>query len=543
MMSGIAEHMTRRSLLRATSVSVVGATALQASATSAPSTGSAVSPPAGPAAGSRALTGATGLFRELDDKIEAGMRQFAIPGAAVGIFCRGVEYVRGYGVTNVDYPVPVNGDTLFRIGSTTKTFIGTTIMRLVEAGKIDLDSPVRRYLPDLRTSDPTVAARVTVRQLLNHTSGWLGDYLTDYGPGDDAATRYVAGLATVPQLTPPGTVFAYNNAALVVAGRLIEVVTGGTYEAAVGALLLDPLGLTHSKYFVDSVIGFNIAASHDVVDGKAVVDPGAFKLWRSLDAAGALMSTARDQLRYARFHLGDGTVPGSGAQLLSRQSLLAMRSNPGPGGTLFVELDGVGITWTLRPSAEGVRIVQHGGDWNGQHSGFLMVPDRGFALTLLTNSDGGPNLVDELFTDDWALRRFAGISNLPAVPRVLSPAELAPYEGTYTQQSIGPAGDLETGQFQLTAANGQLLATVDGTPAARLAFYRPDYVLVLGPNGEPAPSRANFVHGAGGRVDWLSQGGRLSRHETAATAAPDPIPSQGRSSSTNPFRRRSLAIR
>lgn len=247
-------------------------------------------------------------------------------------------------------------------------------------------------------------------------------------------------------------------------------------------------------------------------------------------------------MRYARFHLGNGTVPGGGARLLSQQSLLAMRSNPGPGGTLFVELDGVGVDWLLRPSAEGVRIVQHGGDWTGQHSGFLMVPDRGFAITLLTNSEGGPNLVDELFTDDWALRRFVGISNLPAAPLALSPAQLAPYEGTYTNEAIGPAGDLETGQFELTAANGQLVATADGTPAARLAFYRPDYVLILGPNGEPTPTRANFVRSASGRVDWLLLGGRLSRRETTAATSSDRSASPGRRTHTNPFQRRPLAI-
>jgi Beta-lactamase len=113
-----------------------------------------------------------------------------------------------------------------------------------------------------------------------------------------------------------------------------------------------------------------------------------------------------------------------------------MRSNLGPGGTLFVELDGVGVTWMLRPSAEGVRIVQHGGTSTGQHSGFLMVPERGFALTVLTNSEGGPNLVRDLFVDDWALRRFAGVSTPPAVPRVLNPGELAPYEGRYESQEI-----------------------------------------------------------------------------------------------------------
>jgi CubicO group peptidase (beta-lactamase class C family) len=523
--------LNRRTVLRATTATVAAATL--------PTFGTrAVAAPRQPTTPS---TGG-GLFHELDEKIQTGMATYGIPGAAVGVFYRGQEYVRGYGVTNVDHPTPVDPDTVFRIGSTTKTFTGTTVMRLVEQGRIDLDAPVRRYLPDFRTADPIVAARITVRQLLNHSAGWLGDDLLDTGPGDDAIARFTTALVQAPQLTPPGRVFSYNNAALSVAGRVIEVVTGHTYEQVVRGLLIDPLGLTHSRYFTDEIIGFNVAASHAVVNGRPAVQPDFFRLWRSLNPAGGLISSARDQLRFARFHLGDGSVPGGGARLLSQRSLLAMRSNPGPGGTLFVELDGVGITWMLRPSAEGVRIVQHGGDWTGQHSGFLMVPDRGFALTLLTNSETGPNLVEELFTDDWALRRFAGVSNLPAVPRTLSPAQLAPYEGTYTQQSIGPAGDLETAQFQLTGSNGQLLAAVDGTPGARLAFYRPDYVLIFGPNGEPTPDRANFVRGTGGRVDWLLQGGRLSRHETTAAAFPDRGTTPSGRTHTNPFQRRPLAI-
>src|SRR5262249_9785929 len=148
----------------------------------------------------------------------------------------------------------VDGDTVFRIGSTTKTFTGTVMMRLVELGKVALDAPVRRYLPDLRTSDPSVAARVTVRQLLNHTAGWLGDYFEGNSAGADAPARWAAGIAKLPQLPPPGTVFAYNNAAVELAGRVIEVVTGAPYEVAVRALLVDPLGLAHSRFFVDEII-------------------------------------------------------------------------------------------------------------------------------------------------------------------------------------------------------------------------------------------------------------------------------------------------
>jgi CubicO group peptidase (beta-lactamase class C family) len=496
---------TRRTLLRVTS------------ATAAATATSAVF---GAPALAKAPDSRNPLFRQLDEKILAGMAKYQIPGVAVGVFHRGVEYVKGYGVTNLDYPVPVDGDTVFRIGSTTKTFTGTVLMRLVDQGRVALDAPVRTYLPDFRTSDPSVAPRVTVRHLLNHTAGWLGDYFEDTGPGDDAAARYAAGMARLPQLTAPGTVFAYNNAALQLAGRVVEAVTGTSFEAATRALLIDPLGLAHSRFFADEIIGFNVAASHTFDEGgKVVVEPQLFRLWRSLHAAGGLISSARDQLRYARFHLGDGTVPGGSTRLLRRQSLLAMRSNPGPGGTLFVELDGVGVTWMLRPTAEGVRVVQHGGNWPGQHSGFLMVPERGFAITLLTNGDGGPALVDELFTDDWALRRFAGVRNLPAVPRKLSRGELAPYEGRYTQQSIGAAGEVGSIEFDLVADDGQLLLTVGGEPGARVAFYKPDYVLVLGPDGTPTSGRANFVRGADGTVAWLRSGGRLARRGPADAAA------------------------
>lgn len=519
-MSTFVSHLTRRMLLRATSASAVATTAGAALASPV----SAAPAPARSPVTPSVPRDTAALFAELDTKIEAGMATYAIPGAAVGVLYRGIEYVKGYGVTNIDYPTPVDGDTVFRIGSTTKTFTGTTAMRLVEAGKLDLDAPLRRYLPDFRTADPTVADTATVRELFNHTPGWLGDDLLDTGPGDDAAARYAAGMSADPQLTTPGTVFAYNNAALAVAGRIVEIVTGTTYESAVRQLVIDPLGLAHTRYFADEIIGFNVAAPHNLVNGQAVVDEDFYRVWRSVDAAGALISSARDQLRWARFHLGHGTVPGGTTRLLSQQSLQAMRANPGPGGTLFVELDGVGVTWMLRPSAEGVRIVQHGGDWPGQHSGFLMVPQRGFAITLLTNSEGGPGLVDELFVDDWALRRFAGISNLPAVPRTLSPAELAPYEGVYVQQQIGPDGTLVSGSFELAASDGQLLATVSGIPYVRLVFYRPDFVLVRGPNGEQTPIRANFVRGAGGGVDWLRFGGRLLRHAAAPGVAPRTAP-------------------
>ena len=126
------------------------------------------------------------------------MKEHGIPGVAVGMIHQGARYIKGYGVTNVDYPTPVDGDTLFRIGSTTKTFTGAAAMRLVDRGKLDLDERVRTYLPEFATSQPSVARRVTLRQLLNHSAGWLGEYYADKGPGDDALARYVEGDGAAP---------------------------------------------------------------------------------------------------------------------------------------------------------------------------------------------------------------------------------------------------------------------------------------------------------------------------------------------------------
>lgn len=459
-------------------------------------------------------------FDELDAKIDAGMIAYAIPGIAVAIWAGGHEYVRGYGVTNVDHPTPVDGDTVFRIGSTTKTFTGTVMMRLVEQGKVDLDSPVRRYLPDFAVADESASATVTVRQLLNHSAGWDGRNGQDFGRGDDAIARYVNSMSHLPQLTPPGTAFSYNNAALVVAGRIIELVTGTTYESAMQELLLDPLRLANTRYFSDQIIGLNVAASHRVIDGKPLVDTEFWAFPRSCNPTGGLMSTARDQLRYAQFHLGDGRAPG-GEHILSRESLEAMRSNPGPGGTLWVELTGMGVTWMLRPSAQNATIVEHGGTWKGQRSGFFMAPDRHFAMTVLTNSDGGFDLINDLFSADWVLHRFTGLTNLPATPRHLDAIDLAPYAGRYIAEQVSQDGSVEQTVIDFRAGDGQLtgsmsigVADQDGrnSTGLGLAFYRSDYGLDLGPDNEPTGSRSNFVRGADGKVSWLcSQHGRLFR--------------------------------
>ena len=164
----------------------------------------------------------TSTFTALQSHITTLMDEHHVPGVAVGILHNGETYTAGFGVTNVDHPLPVTDDTLFQIGSISKTFTGSLIMQLVAQSKVDLDATVRTYLPDFKLADEQAAANATIRHLLTHTGNWVGDFFIETGEGDDAAARYVARMAELSQLAPLGTVFSYNNAGFYVLGHIIE---------------------------------------------------------------------------------------------------------------------------------------------------------------------------------------------------------------------------------------------------------------------------------------------------------------------------------
>lgn len=187
-----------------------------------------------------------------------------VPGVSIGVHYDEEDHTAGFGITNVNHPLPVTEDTLFQIGSTSKTVCATAAMRLVEQGKLDLDRPIRAYLPGLTLADETVAANVTLRHLFNHTGGWVGDFFEDSGAGDDALAKISANMAHLAQLTPLGEVFSYNNAGFYLAGRVIETVAGKPYEAVARELVLEPLGMSRSFFFAREVITDRVVVGHRV---------------------------------------------------------------------------------------------------------------------------------------------------------------------------------------------------------------------------------------------------------------------------------------
>jgi CubicO group peptidase (beta-lactamase class C family) len=442
--------------------------------------------------------------------------EYAVPGVAVGIYLDGEEQYAVHGVTSAENPLPVDENTLFQFGSTGKTYTATAIMRLVEEGKLDLDAPVRTYLPDLRLQDEDVATRVTILQLLNHTAGWQGDYFEDTGLGDDAVTRYVETLAGIDQVYPLGEQASYNNAAVVLAGRVIEQVTGTTYEEAIQQLLLDPLGLENTFAFMADIMTRRFVVGHTHHKDGTITVARPWPMPRSMTPAGGWSSSVRDQLAWARFHLGDGRGK-DGQQVLSRASLDRMKEETfNLGGSAIG--DAVGISWLLK-DIDGVRMVGHGGSTNGQRAAFQMVPERNFAVVVLTNSvPNGAQLHGAVVK--WALERYLGVVQKQPEPITLSEEELIGYTGVY--ESIAAI-------VRLSLEDGKLMVQVSPSPRALernrergnedpeeeppfpIALLADDRYMVT--DGPAKGQRGFFTRDDDGAINGINLGARLATRQ------------------------------
>ena len=455
------------------------------------------------------------MGNDLQEKLGELGKTLEVPGVAAAVLVDGQGVFGYHGVTSVENPLPVDEKTLFQFGSTGKTFTATAVLRLVEDGRVDLDAPVRTYVPELRLKDADVAERVTVLQLFNHTAGWQGDLIEDTGNGDDALARYVERMATIEQVSALGATVSYNNASLSLAGRLIEKVTGQTYEQAMKELIFEPLGLRDTWFFPNDVMTRRFAVGHARHEDGRITVERPWALPRSAHPAGGMSATAADQIAWARFHLGDGTAP-DGTRLLSQELLQRMKEPTADmrGSALG---DYVGISWLLRDVA-GERLVGHGGTTNGQHSDFLMVPARGFAFISMSNcGPNGPQLNNELSA--WALEHYLGLKQEEPEQLVLGDDALAVYAGRY--ETIATV-------CTLTPENGRLMARIELKPDMAAALREqgseepePEppvpLAMVAGegdpfvvPDGPAKGMRGYFSRGADGQVNGVHLGGRLA---------------------------------
>ena len=397
--------------------------------------------------------------RALRRRLAEGANRLGVPGVAVGLYQGGAEVHAAAGVTSVDNPLPVDSHTLFQIASTTKTYTATAIMRLCELGRLSLEDRVKQHVPELCLKDKAAEQSATILHLLNHTAGWYGDVYDSMGGGDDALARLVEAMAGFEQNFPLGTQFSYNNISVSLAGRVIEKVTGKTFEAAVDELVLRPLGLDETFWFLSDVMVRRFALGHLNKEAGAEVyrAPGE---GRGANPAGGLWSNVRDQIRYARFHLGDGRSAG-GRRVLKRSTLELMRRPtvdvPQPGPPVHV-----GISWFVA-ERDGRTMVGHGGNSGGANHALEMVPEADFALSVMTNSSPRGTVLEEEIVN-WALEAYAGIRK-PAepVPLDLTPAQLREYAGVYSTEAV---------VLKIKAAGDHLVIHNEIRPEVRKALYR-----------------------------------------------------------------------
>jgi CubicO group peptidase (beta-lactamase class C family) len=445
---------------------------------------------------------------DLDAYIREQMARWTVPGLTVGGLQGNERETRAYGVASLETSYPVQRDTLFPIGSIGKVYTAALVMTLVDEGTLDLDAPVVAYLPDLRLADEHARDTITLRQLLSHQSGLFGDYDDDFGMGDDALARCVVSFHTLRQLSAPGELWAYCSSGFMLAGRVVEVVTGHSFEAAMRERLFEPLGLARSFFFAQEAIVYPTAVGHvlKTPGGDEHAVRRAYLLSRHVAPAGGIISDAGNLLTFAAFSMGDGMW--NGRRVLSPAALGAMLTPQVRSSTYlaagYAEWGGLG--WAIR-SIDGVQVVEHGGSLSGFGVKLKFVPERRFAIAVLTNSGRGGVLGDRVA--GWTLDHVLGLRAPEPAPISLPGEALARLAGRYR----GPDKEVT-----LTVADGGLRRVVrlinpagDGEQTFPPHLLRPltERAFVVVTADENAGSQVDFIAGDDGTVRFLRMDGRL----------------------------------
>jgi CubicO group peptidase (beta-lactamase class C family) len=455
-----------------------------------------------------AHSAADARFDALASLAEARMKEYGVPGVALGIVADGTVTIRGLGVTNLDDPRPIDAHTVFPVASISKTFAATAMMRLVEQGKIDLRAPVRTYLPEFRVRDQAATRDVTVWHLLTHLGGWEGQ-VSGAERGTETLKNFVASIADVMQIAPPGKAWSYNNAGFSIAGRIIEQATGSSINNAMRDLVFQPLGLDHGGTNAGDFIVQRFAAGHSSRDGKIMLQR-PFSGSTSVTAGGVGLCMT-DLLAYAGFHMGDGRAAG-GDRVLQRASLEQMRTAQAhkQGSD-----DDIGLAWHIR-QAGPVRTFGHGGTLGGHVLLLELVPERNFAIAILTNASTGWRLIQDVERE--ALKSYAGASyapnqaiahrglveTLPSVQPLTPQPDPAPYLGTYARPNNSYVVRVEGGKMLV-----QDRPNTGGAPREfPVAFYAVDRMVVT--DGEDRGQSIEFVRDDSGRVNWIRVVGRAA---------------------------------
>lgn len=387
-------------------------------------------------------------------------RRHDVPGIIAGVLLldresgREQRLVAHAGLTDLRTRVPNDPATLCQVGSITKLVTATMILQLRDEGRLELDTPVRDLLGEppagvLATAEPPV----TVRHLLTHTSGIDGDLFTDTGRGDDCLQRYVEGLGEVESLFAPGTGWSYCNSGFVILGRIVEVLDGRSWDAALRARVVEPLGLRTFFTLPEEILGHRAALGHVRYPGAPNLSPAPVAMiTRSMGPAGLITSSVDDLLEFGGVFLRGG-VSHSGTTLLAPATVAEMTDRH---WVLDPAADQMAPEWGLgwmRDSWHGHPVLWHGGTTIGQNAWFQVLPDDGVVLVVCCNGGAAAAAAEEVY-------RAMATEFADVLPRELARPSGPPSEASCEDRWLGRYADANTTATVARAEDRSLHITV-----------------------------------------------------------------------------------
>ncbi|TDK23928.1 class A beta-lactamase-related serine hydrolase [Arthrobacter crusticola] len=329
-------------------------------------------------------------IKDIEEYFTARMKELRIPGAALGITKDDkIVHIATYGQADGDRSV--TGSTPFKIGSTSKSFTAVGVMQLVEQGKLNLDAPVQSYVPWFQAADAGASARITVRHLLNQTSGFNTaagmSYMYHTDVAEDALEREVRASRDFELATEPGEKWAYSNRNYTTLGYLIQVVSGQSYEDYIADHVLAPLGMENTYMYFDEAKENDLAAGHQFWFGMPIKG-GGLATNRAITPTGAISSSAEDMSKYLIAHLNGGKY--GGGQVLSAEGVAQMHEGAvttGSGSTKY------GMGWIESTIGENP-VSTHNGDTGDSHATMMVSPSTGYGVVVLMNGSNGQARLD-----------------------------------------------------------------------------------------------------------------------------------------------------
>lgn len=459
------------------------------------------------------------FLNALDPQVETMMRQWNLPGLTLGIVKDGeILLTKGYGLRDAAENLPMTPSTILPIGSVTKSFTSLALAMLADDGKLDPDRPVVAYLPELKLFDPETTRQVTVRDLLCHRTGVPGYDIHSVFCAKEERSEMVKDLSYLEPSAPFRSKLQYQNQMVMLAGYLLEVLSGMSWQEFISERILKPLGMEHTCFQVAELSGYPEHSLGYLFNGTENI-PVPYLPLKAVAPAGAINSTAEDMENYLLFQLGDGTWQGE--RLVSEQRMNEMHSVQMTGSPYFWILDEItdtnyGLGWFV-DKYRGHAMYSHGGNTLGFSALMTLLPSENLGIIALTNATSNfmayaltYHLLDE-FLDvpscDWTAKlqgALAPVMNAMAEAQQARAAARIPdappahpidaYCGVYTHPAFG--------EIRISTDGTTLSGKLNGFDMLIRHYQNEEFDTVLTLMGVNMP--VTFLTGSSGKVEALT---------------------------------------